>query len=351
MKNRYRMYIRDKSKGGRIWWCENTDTGERESLGTKDKNQARRLLDIKNQPFHQTEHNRQLARTHLLISDPEALNRKWQTVMDAIIAQKSGPTKTRWERAAKSRSFNPIRNLLVSETKADDFQKVWVAGGTSANTYLRRLHNYALAMNWRLSPVVGKPAWPKIRYKEQRAITKAEHEAIVEREQNPERKAFYEMLWHIGGSQSDIANLEAEDFNLSESTMSFNRLKTGSTSVQAIGSCLSELLKRLPKSGKLFPYLSNVRESDRATEFKQRCQLLKIQGITLHSYRYSWAERAAAAGYPERYAQAALGHGSKAVARAYAKKASFRLPSLESVEAEAAAKIVALDSQAKMAAA
>jgi len=40
------------------------------------------------------------------------------------------------------------------------------------------------------------------------------------------------------------------------------------------------------KSSSLFPYLRTVRPSDRATEFKQRCEGLKIRGVTLHSYRY-----------------------------------------------------------------
>ena len=42
--------------------------------------------------------------------------------------------------------------------------------------------------------------------------------------------------------------------------------------------------------------------------------------MTLHSYRYAWAERAKICGYPERFAQEALGHNSKAVHRAYAKR-------------------------------
>ena len=75
-----------------------------------------------------------------------------------------------------------------------------------------------------------------------------------------------------------------------------------------------------------------MREKDRATEFKQRCDGLGIKGITLHSYRYGWAERAAEAGYPERHAQSNLGHGSKAVARAYAKRAKVKTPSLEEYE-------------------
>jgi integrase len=61
-------------------------------------------------------------------------------------------------------------------------------------------------------------------------------------------------------------------------------------------------LKDLPSEGLLFPYLASVRASDRATEFKQRCGRLGIKGVTLHSYRYAWAERAKASGYPERFA-------------------------------------------------
>jgi len=78
---------------------------------------------------------------------------------------------------------------------------------------------------------------------------------------------------------------------------------------------------QLPRMGPLFPYLRTVREADRATEFKQRCRGLGISGVTLHSYRYAWAERAKTCGYPERFAQMALGHNSKAVHRAYARKA------------------------------
>jgi hypothetical protein len=39
---------------------------------------------------------------------------------------------------------------------------------------------------------------------------------------------------------------------------------------------------------------------------------------------------------PERFAQAALGHGSKAIHRAYAKKALIIVPSLDDYERKAA---------------
>ena len=90
-----------------------------------------------------------------------------------------------------------------------------------------------------------------------------------------------------------------------------------------------DLFKDLPGEGPLFPYLSRVRAGDRATEFGQRCRQLGIKGVTLHSYRYVWAERTKTCGYPERFAQEALGHNSKAVHRAYARKAQVVIPTLE----------------------
>jgi len=54
--------------------------------------------------------------------------------------------------------------------------------------------------------------------------------------------------------------------------------------------------------------------------------------VKLHSYRYAWAERAKCCGYPQRFGQEALGHNSKAVHRAYARKAQVVLPPLEEYE-------------------
>ena len=91
---------------------------------------------------------------------------------------------------------------------------------------------------------------------------------------------------------------------------------------------------KLPKHGPMFPYLATVRAGDRATEFAQRCRGLGITGVTLHSYRYAWAERARICGFPERFAMDALGHNSKAVHRAYAKRAEVIIPPLETYERE-----------------
>lgn len=101
----------------------------------------------------------------------------------------------------------------------------------------------------------------------------------------------------------------------------------------------ASLLRRrsdLPGEGPLFPYLASVRANDGATEFRPQCRQHGIKCVTLHSYRYEWAEGAKVAGYPERFAQEALGHNSREVHRAYARHALMKIPSLQEYEERAA---------------
>jgi integrase len=219
----------------------------------------------------------------------------------------------------------------------------------ATNVFLRRTHNFALDMGWLPWPVLPKKQWPKVEYGAKRAVTWEEHRMIVDRERNPERKSFYELCWFLGGSHGEISSLNAEDIDWDNRVVSYRRKKTKTMALLHFGEEVAALLRQLPKSGPLFPYLRNVRAADRATEFKQRCRGLGIRGVTLHSYRYAWAERAKRCGYPERFAQEALGHNSKAVHRAYARRAQVVLPPLEDYERKPAnGKVVKLHSaQAK----
>ncbi len=88
------------------------------------------------------------------------------------------------------------------------------------------------------------------------------------------------------------------------------------------GEEVAAILLKLPNSGPLFPKWSQLTSAERASRFHDRCKSLKISGISLHSYRYAWAERA----------KEALGHSSAAVHRAYAKQAHVELPPLEEYE-------------------
>ncbi len=94
--------------------------------------------------------------------------------------------------------------------------------------------------------------------------------------------------------------MNVEDIDWIDRTITFNRKKTGSLAQIHFGSEAVKVLTELPKTGPLFPYLITVRPGDRATEFKQRCVGLDIKGVSLHSYRYAWAERAKSCGYPPR---------------------------------------------------
>ena len=122
--------------------------------------------------------------------------------------------------------------------------------------FLRRMHNFALDMGWLPWPVLAKKRWPKIRFKEKRAVTWAEHQSIIAGELNPERRAYYECCWHLGGAQSDVANLTAEDIDWQTKIVSFFRQKTGTPSIIRFGIELERVLRSLPQSGQLFPTIA-----------------------------------------------------------------------------------------------
>jgi len=333
MKLRYRLMTRGER--AKQFYCVDTETGKRSSLHTKDRDAARQIVLAKNQSLRQPSLNLHIARAYLAGTDSGVATRTWQNALDALIDTKQGSTRDRWFRAAKDKALDGIRNKTIIETQAESLLQALKVGTVSTNVHVRKLHNFCLSMNWLPWPLIPKRLWPEIKYKPKRAILFAEHQRILERELNPERRAFYELAWHLGASQTDLANLEANDIDWQNCVIAYSRKKTGSLACIHFGEEIAALLKPLPDSGPLFPYLRTVRSGDRATEFKQRCVGLNINGVTLHSYRYAWAERALKCGYPERFAQAALGHNSKAIHRAYAKRAQVTLPSLEKYERNA----------------
>lgn len=332
MKQRYTVFRRENG----IYYSLDTLTKKRNSLNTADREEARRFLNALNEACKQPAINLQIAQVYLQHSDPDYAKRIWQHVMDEMGRNKSGSTKKRWDVAMKDKAFDLIRDLALIKTQAEHFFEALHKGTVSTNVFLRRVQNFALDMDWIPKSIIPKRQWPAIKFKDKRAITLTEHQAIINREKNQERKRFYELCWHLGGSQGDVACLNAEDVDWENRTISFTRKKTKVPVVFHLGEEALNLLNDLPGEGCLFPYLARVRAGDRATEFKQRCRGLGIEGVSLHSYRYAWAERAKTCGYPERFAQEALGHNSVAVHRAYAKRAKVKLPSLEEYENKAA---------------
>lgn len=345
MKSRAKFRLFRRGTG--IFFVQDNASGRQESLRTRDRAEAKRLFAAYNEAHEQPAINLQIARAYLTATDPKLVKRTWQEVMDQIVSMKEGPTEERWAKAILDRSFDPLRNLTLVETRADHFLKALANHKSSTNVYLRRIHNFALAMDWLLKPVIPRREWPKVNYRKKRAITADEHARIIARERNPERRDMYDLLWHLGGSQSDVAGLHAEDIDWKQGTVSYVRRKLNTRMNTRLkparirfGEAVGEVFRRLPSSGPLFPNLIRVPAKDRASEFRQRCSGLGIVGVTLHSYRYAWAERARACGYPMRFAQEALGHNSKAVHAAYAKHADVQVPSLDTWERDMCDKIV-----------
>jgi integrase len=329
MRQRYRLY---KRRNGGRYYLHDDVTGKQESLGTNDRATALRFFHSRKEADQQPAVNLQIARAYLAASDPQIATRDWQFVLDELVKLKKDQTQHRWQTAIKDKAFDSIRHQPLLETRPEHFLRVLESEKVSTNVYLRRIHNFALDMTWLPWPVLAKKRWPAVQFKEKRAITLAEHQAVVARENNPERKAFYKLAWHLGASQSDLAFLEAENVDWDHHVISYKRMKTKTIAVMRFDEDMAEILRDLPGNGSLFPYLRTVRAGDRATEFKQRCDGLGIKGVTLHSYRYAWAERAKTAGYPERYAQVNLGHNSKAITRSYSRKAEVEMPSLSEYE-------------------
>ena len=339
MKTRFRLIFRGER--GHQYYCVDTVTGKRQSLQTKDRDAAEQIVLAKNQSLRQPVLNLQIARAYLAGTDSGLTTRTWLHALNCLAGTKQGANLHRWHTVAKDKALASLLPRVIIETSGETLLQAMQSklATVSTNVFLRRLHNFCMDMNWLPWPLIPKRQWPVVKYAEKRAITLEEHLKILAAEGNAERKLLYQLCWHLGASQGDIANLKGEDVDWQDGSVSFTRKKTGVAVIVHLGKEALNLLKDLTSEGALFPNLCKVRAGDRATEFRSRCKQLAIAGVTLHSYRYAWAERAKTVGYPERFAQEALGHNSKAVHRAYAKRALMKLPSLEEYEQKATEKM------------
>jgi len=330
MKAKYTLFRRSG-----IYYSQDTASGQQKSLRTRDEAEARSLIHAMNEAQRQPVLNLHLARAYLTASDPAFVERTWQTVMDQLQARGKDSSRERYASVFKSSAFDALRGKKLLETTADDFFAVFKGGKVSIVCFLKRLHNFALSLGWIAVPIVAPYLWPKYQPKERRGITRDEHESVLAREKKAEWKLFLELLWETGAAQGDAAHFTAEDIDWPTRTISYFRQKTGSLAQFTISTALDKVLQQLPTTGVLFPKLSQFSANDRASRFRRRCHKAGVFGVTLHCYRYAWAERAKVVGMPERFAQAALGHNSKAIHRAYAKKAVIIAPSLEDYEKKA----------------
>ncbi len=202
--------------------------------------------------------NLKIARAYLAAGDPGLLTRTCQQVMDAAGSTKREDALKRWQSAMRDEAFNRIRNLPVLETRAEYLLEVLLRGTVFTNVYLRRIHNFALDMTWLPWPILTRKLWPKVEFKSKRGITREEHDKVLAGERNPEWRAYYQMLWHTGGAQTDVATLTADNVDWNMKLITFNRCKTGSLVQLHFGRELESLLNDLPSDGLLFPNLARM---------------------------------------------------------------------------------------------
>jgi integrase len=325
-----------------IFYVLDKVTGKKESLKTKDRKEAQRLRDAKNDTIQQPAFNLALARVYLAGHDPKLLERTWTDVIERFCSSGRESTRTRRTRACESTNFDSLRNLKIVETTGDQLRTVLDKCGSFNNGVLRCLQNLALGLGWLHWPIIPPRSWPRPKEEQKRGITAEEHEKILQSEKNAERRLYYQLLWETGAAQTDAALLKAEQIDWSARLLSYQRQKTGEWSHLVIGNKLEAILKELASTGFLFPKIAAESAGARSAEFCRRCWVAGVTGVSLHCYRYAWAERARRCGYPLRFAQEALGHKSEAVHRSYARQGAGEIPPLEQYEAEQKKKIVAL---------
>jgi hypothetical protein len=141
MKLRYRL-IRHGLRGG-TFYCVDTAAKQRTSLGTSSEEEARQIVQAKNQALRQPVLNLQIAKAYMAGSDPSFVRRMWRDVMAEFVATKTGTNRTRSERALANKAFDSIRELQVLETRSEHFLRVLKSGKLSTNAYLRRKRFWA----------------------------------------------------------------------------------------------------------------------------------------------------------------------------------------------------------------
>lgn len=346
MQPKFRLYCRSNRSSG-TFYAQDSATGARTSLGTKDRAEAEKLLQAKNEAHAQPSLSRELAKVYMHAQDPQFGQRTWADVAKLIDAAYEGSTKDRFAKFIRSAPVRPLLDRRLAETCSSDFLAVFAhpKAGVSTNVQLRILHNRALDLEWILRPVLSKRAWPKVKYGFRQGITREQHEALLAATPSKEYRLFFELLWLTGGSQTDIASLQTDDIDWAARRLYYSRQKLLSkgkgNACLVIGSALEAVLRQLPNEGPLFPQLSQLGEKQRGSYFWKRRVIAELPaGIVLHSYRYAWAERAQTAGMPEREAMAHLGHGSKAIHRAYARSAERVTMPLEWYEDQKSKKLV-----------
>jgi len=137
MQDLYRLYRRNTRANG-TFYAQNKQTGARESLGTKNRSEALKLLHAKNEAACQPVFNREMAKVYLRAQDPEFCERTWQQVADLIDDAYEGATKKRFAKFVKSGPMAALRKIKLVDTTANDMLAVLTHGRAGVRAAVRK---------------------------------------------------------------------------------------------------------------------------------------------------------------------------------------------------------------------
>jgi hypothetical protein len=222
MQDRYWMFQRNG-----VFYIEDKLNGKQKSLRTRDAVAAKRMLAGKNQATEQPQMNLAMAKVYLSFQSPEMMSRTWDDVMKEMEQAYHGPTLDRWRTQMKCAAFQGLRKLVLIQTDSSHFLSVLrhPRAGTSTQKWLRIMHNRAMDLGWIMAPVMARRIWPKLRTKRAKAITADQHARLVAAEKDAEFRNYLQMLWEIGGAQTDTARLHRDNVDLFNRRITYTRQK------------------------------------------------------------------------------------------------------------------------------
>jgi hypothetical protein len=135
MKKRFWLWRRNG-----VYYLQDAETRQKESLHTRDRREAERLRNARNDAATRPVLGMALAKAYLSAHDAEISKRTWQNVMDYFCARGKPQTQERRQRAARSKCFDRLRSLKLLETNSNDFLTVLES---SPQTTLRNSCSFA----------------------------------------------------------------------------------------------------------------------------------------------------------------------------------------------------------------
>jgi hypothetical protein len=143
MKKRFWLWERDG-----IFYLDDAVTRKKISLHTRERREAERIRDARNEAEARPVLSVQLAKAYLSAHDSQIAMRTWQDVINRFCSLGKPQTQAHRRLVATRKPQCFLRDMKVIETSADDLMKILKGGGVMTNTYVRCLHNLAVGLGW-----------------------------------------------------------------------------------------------------------------------------------------------------------------------------------------------------------